>query len=258
MDLTDPQSWNGYAYVGNRPLTDTDPSGLQSCPAPCASYNPGTGQPSGNPAVAGGGFSGGFTLWQSSDAPPSVQTISAPNFPLQNTPFDAFIGAGKQAASDIVSGLSYLVNGDQPTEATRTLLWYLRPSTQRQQAGANSLAVLSILSLPRDAATIGFSSSRLARIARELEQGTTQVTVSSQSEAEELFLRLYQGDARGYRNTTGWTGKQVRDFYGSKSGTYHWDTIAGHGTLNPHGIAPHLQIHTHDGPIVRIFFGDGN
>ena len=40
VDLSDPQSWNGYAYVSNRPLTDTDPSGLQSCPGSCASYNP--------------------------------------------------------------------------------------------------------------------------------------------------------------------------------------------------------------------------
>jgi RHS repeat-associated protein len=32
-DLLNPQSWNGYAYVGNNPLTFTDPSGM--CEATC-------------------------------------------------------------------------------------------------------------------------------------------------------------------------------------------------------------------------------
>jgi len=28
-DITDPQTWNGYAYVGNNPLSYIDPSGMQ-------------------------------------------------------------------------------------------------------------------------------------------------------------------------------------------------------------------------------------
>ena len=146
VDLTDPQSWNGYSYVSNRPLTDTDPSGLQSCPAPCISYSPVPGQPSGGDSSSGlgGGGGFGFTLWQSSTTTPPVQTLSAPYLPLQNTPFDAFIGLGKQAVSDVVSGLSSFVNGDNPTEPTRWLLWQLRPPSQRQQAGANILPILSM------------------------------------------------------------------------------------------------------------------
>jgi hypothetical protein len=39
-------------------------------------------------------------------------------------------------------------------------------------------------------------------------------------------------------------------------GTYHWDVAGeGHGPDNPHGGEDHLQIHTFEGPIVRIYFG---
>ena len=99
MDLTDPQSWNGYSYVNNRPLTDTDPSGLQSCSGSCFSYNPLPGQPSGGGYGSGVGGGIGFTLWESAPAPPQVQTLAAPSLPYQNSPFDTFIGMGKQAAS---------------------------------------------------------------------------------------------------------------------------------------------------------------
>ncbi|MGA6980346.1 MAG: RHS repeat-associated core domain-containing protein, partial [Candidatus Sulfotelmatobacter sp.] len=33
-DITDPQSWNRYAYVSNRPLYTVDPTGLGQCPIP--------------------------------------------------------------------------------------------------------------------------------------------------------------------------------------------------------------------------------
>jgi RHS repeat-associated protein len=42
VDITNPQSWNRYAYVNNYPLTYTDPQGL--CP-------PGTGCPASNPCA---------------------------------------------------------------------------------------------------------------------------------------------------------------------------------------------------------------
>lgn len=74
-------------------------------------------------------------------------------------------------------------------------------------------------------------------------------------------MRQYQGD--GYRNTTGMSPTEVKDFFGSKQGTYHWDDtvgadgrLVGHGPDNPHGGLPHLQIHTFEGPIVRIFWGE--
>jgi hypothetical protein len=48
---------------------------------------------------------------------------------------------------------------------------------------------------------------------------------------------------------------EVKDFFGSKAGTYHWDTVLGHGVDNPHGGLPHLQIHPEKGPTIRIFHG---
>ena len=34
VDITNPQSWNRYAYVGNNPLDSLDPTGLGDCPIP--------------------------------------------------------------------------------------------------------------------------------------------------------------------------------------------------------------------------------
>jgi len=132
VDLTDPQSWNAHAYASNRPLTDTDPSGLQNCPAPCISYNPRSGQPGG---------------------PLRVQTLASPGLPTKTVRLVHLVGFGKQVTSYIVSGLNYFFNGDRGTEATNTLRWYLRPSTQRLQAGANILPILSMAAVPFNGGT---------------------------------------------------------------------------------------------------------
>lgn len=68
--------------------------------------------------------------------------------------------------------------------------------------------------------------------------------------------------SRGFTNTTGRTGNDVRQIIGSKVGTYHWDdvldaagNVAGHGADNVHGAMRHVQIHLRpDGDIIRIFF----
>jgi hypothetical protein len=106
---------------------------------------------------------------------------------------------------------------------------------------------------------IPWTSPKVGRAAQKLDQGETSVMVGSRAEAEELFLGKYQG--LGYRNAEGFDGKGTRQFFGSKSGTYHWDDqigedgrVLGHGPGNPDGEYPHLQIHTFDGPIVRIFW----
>jgi hypothetical protein len=85
-------------------------------------------------------------------------------------------------------------------------------------------------------------------------------TVKTRSEAEELFLGIYQGD--GYKNATGMSATETKNLFGEKVGTYHWDDtmdtsgrVSGHGIENTHGDLPHLQIHTIEGPIDRIFYG---
>ncbi len=148
-DLYNPQSWNGYAYVMNTPLSAVDPDGLADCGvSPCAAGTGSTSQ--GEQATTGGGslgFSGGFTLGGSYAEPKRIQTIRAPYLPHGSDLVDPFIGAGKQAISDTVGTLSFLANGNNPTEATLDFLWWLRPSTQRQRAGASGLQVYFAMSL---------------------------------------------------------------------------------------------------------------
>jgi hypothetical protein len=103
-----------------------------------------------------------------------------------------------------------------------------------------------------------WSSDTVKRAANALTGGAKEVKVTSRSEAEELFLRLYQGE--GYRNTTGLSAVEAKSLFGKK-GTYHWDEgfdslgrVQGHGTDNPHGELPHLQIHLFEGWIIRIFY----
>jgi len=62
--------------------------------------------------------------------------------------------------------------------------------------------------------------------------------------------------------TQGFDGPGTKQYFGRKPGTYHWDDelgpdgrVLGHGTGNADGDFPHLQIHTFDGPVIRIFWG---
>ncbi|MFE7135688.1 polymorphic toxin-type HINT domain-containing protein, partial [Streptomyces sp. NPDC057638] len=107
-----------------------------------------------------------------------------------------------------------------------------------------------------------WSSGRVSAAVRAINEGRTKITVGSRSEAEEIFLGRFQGD--GYRNAAGFDGKGTRQYFGSKSGTYHWDDqlgtdgrVLGHGADNRDGDLPHLQIHTFEdseygGSIIRI------
>jgi hypothetical protein len=98
--------------------------------------------------------------------------------------------------------------------------------------------------------TIPWSSPTVRRTADLIEKhNATEITVGSKSQAEELFLRLFQG--KGYRNTTGWSIKEVKKVFGDKGGTYHWDLTPTPGDI--HNM-PHLQIHHFKGKIIRINF----
>lgn len=106
---------------------------------------------------------------------------------------------------------------------------------------------------------IAWSSSTVSKAAKDLDNGAKSVYVKNRSQAEELFLRKYQG--YGYRNTTGKDAMDTKNLYGEKSYTYHWDDIMGndgyligHGRNNPDAQKKHLQIHPPNGKIIRIFF----
>jgi RHS repeat-associated protein len=123
----------------------------------------------------------------------------------------------------------------------------------------NPHVLIDPLGLAADDSYIPWSSGGVARASRALDEGAKSVQVNSRSEAEELFLRKYQGN--NYRNATGFDGVGTRQYFGGKVGTYHWDDqlgedgrVLGHGSANRDGDLPHLQIHTHEGPIVRIFW----
>ena len=108
--------------------------------------------------------------------------------------------------------------------------------------------------------TIPWTSKEVSSAAQELESGARTVTVSNRSQAEELFLGLYQGE--GYVNVTGMDAMDSKNWLGGKGNTYHWDDIFGsdgfllnHDENNPDALMAHLQIHPTIGKIIRIFFG---
>ena len=80
-DLYNPQSWNGYAYVMNSPLSNVDPDGLDSCTATnCLSMGASPGQPG---ASGGGGFGFSFGWSFGGGSAPAVSSLSRPLPSLQ-------------------------------------------------------------------------------------------------------------------------------------------------------------------------------
>lgn len=114
----------------------------------------------------------------------------------------------------------------------------------------------SIRTIIRD---IKWTSKGVALAAKMIRGGVKEVTVKSKAEAEELLLGLFGG--RGLRNTTGMSATEAKNFFGTKSNTYHWDEVVdeagrllNHAADNAHAAMKHLQIHDADGNIFRIFF----
>ena len=127
------------------------------------------------------------------------------------------------------------------------------------QGGEYAMAAFTLVTLGKGGKYARWSRTRVKKTAEALQSGATSVKVANRSEAEELFLGLYQG--HGYRNTTGMSATEAKNFFGKKAGTYHWDDVVDetgrlveHGADNVHGAAKHLQIHGFDGKIIRISF----
>jgi hypothetical protein len=109
-------------------------------------------------------------------------------------------------------------------------------------------------------------SSAERSIKDQLDNGkNASVTVSSKEDAETLLRSLTSGPDHkgGYMDTTHEGAfspqKEASDWLprpsGRKTGTYHWDKHDPNAKVGDHAIeGNHLQIHTFEGKIIRIFY----
>jgi RHS repeat-associated protein len=104
---------------------------------------------------------------------------------------------------------------------------------------------------PNDLPTL---NTKQAGKALESPLANVNVKLNTREEADQLLKKFIVG--KGYRNSTGYTGNQVRQnkdlFPNAKDGTYHWDYAD-----TQHGGVPHVQIHDFNGKIHHIFFEKG-
>jgi hypothetical protein len=114
---------------------------------------------------------------------------------------------------------------------------------------------------PVSAAALPWARAGAARAAKAIEAGQASFKVASRDDAAELIWRMFR--SKGYTDTTMFkSGSVVKQYLGTKAGTYHWDdvldaagNVAGHGAGNAHGAMRHVQIHLQEtGKIIRIFF----
>ena len=112
-DITDPQDWNGYGYVGNQPLTFVDPDGLQQVYTSGASSGGSGGSYGGGGGVLGEALNLLFNYlhlgWSFGSNTPPVMALQHPLI-IQNTPAppasDKISKAKKAFCSAVPSGRS--------------------------------------------------------------------------------------------------------------------------------------------------------
>jgi hypothetical protein len=153
--------------------------------------------------------------------------ISAPDFPMDVATISEDLSAGDKVALGIDLACAAVpalpASGSKIVKKTKQLL----------NAGGE----------------IPWTSGTVSHAAKQLMNGAESVAVKTKSQAEELFLGLYQG--KGYKNVSGMKPSDSMNLLGTKYNTYHWDPP--HGPKSQHN-APHLQIHDAIGRIVRIFY----
>lgn len=159
----DPQTWNGYSYVGNNPLTYTDPDGLGFWSdlfgileqffslglgsdiggvnsGPWNEQIPITGSTAGDPLNLGGVFGGGSTGPFIFSVEPGA-TISATPLP-QGGPLDVILGPIKQNLADLID----LMSSGKPTPEAQWLIYHLQPNSVKQKNGVNAANLYFIFS----------------------------------------------------------------------------------------------------------------
>lgn len=186
-----------------------------------------------------------LTLWEAV-TPPRVQTLAAPSLPYQNGPFDAYIGMSRHAASDVVGALSSFVNGNNPTAATNTLL--LDPLHRDNRLEPIRWQTLDVI------------SSRRCRPYRFFDFASCQKNLSRALQAQLIQNQTLRNRSYAFIKETRAATVTPRVGLASRFGTSMeeiWNISLGYNSwawaLNRQGVAPHLQVHTHDGPIIRIF-----
>lgn len=259
-----PQSWNRYSYTINNPLKYTDPTGLDWW------YDPNSEHPI--PMYSATDPGGNFKRWtetygyvfQPYNAGGRWIALNpfAPEYFLTDTrehaaeQFAVWAGkggliSGTLAQRDWLSGFSEGVSPLGPIAGWLNGASGIDTTSREYLGGLNTgILLAAVLEAGVGAGVELRASSRsVAQAEKAIARGATEVYVNSADEAAEVYLRNYHGD--GYRNTTGMTGKEVRNdghlFPEKKKGTYHWDL---HDTQ--HGGVPHLQVHTHKGETIRI------
>jgi hypothetical protein len=251
-----PQSWNRYSYTINNPSNYVDPDGLDwwyqtggtSAAPQWFDTDPGEGYARWTSVASYVYQDVNGTWWALNPSREEAQSSSTPEEALGR--FAGFVRGGGISASiadvefaaGVLSGSSPLGFIQDKLNAKAGLDTSSRDYRTGQLAGILLAAGVSVSrGVLRE---LTASSASVAAAEKALKKGATWVEVKNADEAAEVYLRNYHG--HGYRNTTGMTAKEARNEFGKK-GTYHWDLKD-----TQHGGTPHLQVHTHDGSIIRI------
>jgi len=178
--------------------------------------------------------------------------------------FIPFVGSA-QSVVELISGHDYIAG--EPTSrwlAAAGIIAGVVPGGKGALKGGSKLTKIAgkaATKAPIGAAALPWARAGAARAAKAIEAGQTSIKVASRDDAAELIWRMFR--SQGYTDTTMFkSGSVVKQYLGSKAGTYHWDdvldaagNVAGHGAGNAHGTMRHVQIHLQEtGKIIRIFF----